>query len=97
MTLNVPVKDELDWKLELAEYTADKMEYKKDMKDWVENSARIYHLVLLHCPPGLIAELQNHLRWMDGKALHDFIALLLMIRDLTHGTKKTRQGTMVLV
>ena len=88
--LNVPVEDELDWKLELAEYTADKMEYRKDMKDWAENSARIYHLVLLHCPPGLIAELQNHSRWIDGKALQDCIALLLMIRDLTHRMKETR-------
>ena len=57
VTLNVPVEDELDWNLELAEYTANKMEYRKDKKDWAENSARIYHLVLLHCPPDLIAEL----------------------------------------
>ena len=41
----------------MVEYTAGKMTYKKDMKDWAENSARIYHLVLLHCPPCLIAEL----------------------------------------
>ena len=43
--------------MELAKYTADNMEYRKDMKNWTENSARIYHLVLLHCPPGLIAEI----------------------------------------
>ena len=36
VTLNVLVDDELDWKLELAEFTADKMEYKKDMMDWAE-------------------------------------------------------------
>ena len=97
VTLNVPVQDELDWNLELAEYTSDKVEYRKDMKDWAENSARIYHLVLLHCPPGMIAEIQNHSRWIDGKALQDFITLLLMIRYLTHGIKETRQGTMALV
>ena len=34
VTLKVPVEDELDCKLELAEYTADKMEYRKDKKDW---------------------------------------------------------------
>ena len=34
VTLNVPVEDELEWKLELAEYTAEKMEYRKYMKDW---------------------------------------------------------------
>ena len=83
--------------MELAECTANKMEYKKDMKDWTENSSRIYLLVLLHCPPGLIAELQNHSRWIDGKALQDYIALLLMIRGLAHGMKETRQGTMALV
>ena len=72
--LNVPVEDELDWKLELAEYTANNMEYRKDKKDWAENSAWIYHLVLLHYPPGLVAELQNHSRWIDGKALKDCTA-----------------------
>ena len=84
VTLNVPVEDELDWKLDLAEYTADKMEYKKDMKDRAENSALMYHLVLLQCPSGLIVELQNHSKWIDGKSLQDCIALLLMIQDLTH-------------
>ena len=54
-------------------------------------------MVLLHCPPGLIADIQNHSRWIDGKALQDCIALLLIIRDLTHGMKETRQGTMALV
>ena len=34
VNLNVPVEDELDWKLELAEYTADNIEYRKDKKDW---------------------------------------------------------------
>ena len=97
VTLNVPVEDELGWKLELEEYTANKTEYKKDMKEWAENSARVYHLVLLHFPPGLIAELQNHSKWIDRKALQDCIALQLMIQDLTHGMKETRQGTMALV
>ena len=71
VALNVSVEDEIDWMLELAEYTTNKMEYRKDKKYWAENSARMYHLVLLHCPPGLIAELQNHSRWIDGKALQD--------------------------
>ena len=97
VTLNVPAEDKLDWKLYLAEYTADKMEYKKDVKDWAENSARIYHLVLLHCHPGLIAELQTFSKWIDVKALQDCIALLLMIRYLTHGMKDTREGTVALV
>ena len=39
VTLNVPIDSKLDWKLELAEYTAKKMEHKKDMQDLAENSA----------------------------------------------------------
>ena len=96
-TENILVDDEFDWKLELAEYATDKAEWKKQTRNWVENSARVYHLVLLHCPPGLIAELQNHSKWIAGKAAQDCIALLLMIRDLTHGMKETKQGTMALV
>ena len=76
---------------------AKKAEWKKQTRNWVENSARVYHLVLLHCPPGLIAELQNHSKWIAGKAAQDCIALLLMIRDLTHGMKESKQGTMALV
>ena len=41
VTPNVPVEYKIYWKLELEEYTANKMEYKKDIKDWAENSARI--------------------------------------------------------
>ena len=85
------------YKLELAEFASKNIEWKKQTRDWTENSARVYHLFLLHCPPGLIAELQNHSKWITGKAAQDCIALLLMIRDLTHGTKETKQGRMALV
>ena len=45
----------------------------------------------------MIAELQNHSKWIDRKALQDCIALLPTIRDITHGMKETRQGKMTLV
>ena len=40
VTLNFPVEDELNWKLDLAEYTAYKMEYKNDVKDWLKIAPR---------------------------------------------------------
>ena len=83
--------------MELAEFASEKIEWKKQTRDWTENSARVYHLVLLHCPRGLIAELQNNSKWIARKSAHDCIALLLMIRDLTHGMKESKQGTMALV
>ena len=39
----------------------------------------------------------NHSKLVTGQQAQDWIALLLMIRDLTHGMKETRQGTMALV
>ena len=59
-TENILVDDEFDWKLETAAFATDKAESKMQTRDWVENSTQVYHLVLLHCPPGLMAELQNH-------------------------------------
>ena len=96
-TENIPVDDEFDWRLELTEYTANKLEYKKELNNWTKNSTRVSHLVLLHCSSGLITELQNYSKWIAGKTAQDCIALLLMIQDLTHGMKETKQGMMALV
>ena len=67
------------------------------MEARVENSARVYNLVLGHCPPELRAEMQNHSSWTSSATAQDCIVLLVMIRDLTHNTKETKQGTMALV
>ena len=45
-TENIPVDDEFDWKLELVEFASEMIEWKKQTRDWTENSARVYHLVL---------------------------------------------------
>ena len=39
----------------------------------------------------------NHSKWVKAQQDQDYILLLLMIRDLTHGMKETKQGTMALV
>ena len=39
----------------------------------------------------------NHSKWVKARQDQDCISLLLMIRDLTHGMKETKQGTMALV
>ena len=56
-TKNFLVDNEFDWKMELAEHASNKLDWKKKTRDWTENSKRAYHLILLHCPPGLIVEL----------------------------------------
>ena len=41
--------------------------------------------------------MQNHLTWAANTITQDCIVLLVMIRDLTHNMKETKQGTMALV
>ena len=67
------------------------------MRDWTESSARAYHLILLHYRPGLIAELQNHSKWIAGKAAQDYIALLLVIRDLGQACRLRWNAIMVTI
>ena len=56
------VVNDIEWKLELEEYMVLKKKHTRDAETWTENSDRIYNLVLLHCPPEVEAELQNHSR-----------------------------------
>ena len=64
-----------------------KAKWTRDAEAWTENSARIYNLVLQHCPPEQEAELQNHSKW--NQSAQNFIDLLLVIHDVTHNTKET--------
>ena len=80
-----------------TEYGKDKEQWKRRQREWKENNARTYHLVLLHCSRFLKAEFMNHSKWVKGQQDQDCILFLLMIRDLTHGMKETKQGTMALV
>ena len=89
---HLPVDDDFEWRLELGEYASAKLEWPKKTRDWTENSARNYHLVLLHCSPGLVAHLKNHMQWLASQSAQDCIALLLMIRDLTRGMKEKRDA-----
>ena len=43
------------------------------------------------------AELKNDTNWLVVRSDQDSIALLLMIRDMTHNMKESRQGTMAIV
>ena len=51
VTKNVAVDDDIDWKMTLSEWIVKEQKYQKDVEAWTENSARVYNLVLGHCPP----------------------------------------------
>ena len=58
-----------------------------------ENNARVYNLVLQHCPKDLEAELRNHTKWDEMDLTQDAIALFGIIRDVKLNLKESRQGT----
>ena len=93
---NVAVDNDIDWKMTLSEWIVKEQKYQKDVEAWTENSARVYNLILGHCPPELRVEMQNHSMWAANAVAQDFIGILLIIRDLTHNMKETMQGTMAL-
>ena len=78
-------------------YIIDKKKFVTDTEACKENSARIYNLVLQHCPKDLEAELCIHMKWSAADLGQDVITLLLMIWDVTMNLKETNQGTMAIV
>ena len=97
VTENVKVIGNIEWKMELDKFVLLKKKHTRDTEAWTENSARVYNLVLQHCPLDLEAELQNYSSWAAGQSAQNFIALFVMIRDVTHNMKEAKQRTIVLV
>ena len=77
-TKNVAVDDDINWKMELSEWIIKEQKYQKDSEAWTENSARVYNLVLGHCPPELRAEMQNHSMWAANAVSQDYIVSFIL-------------------
>ena len=57
--LNTKLVYNAEWKLDLDMFMVVQKKYEKDPDAWIENRARMYNLVLQHCPPDVEAELKN--------------------------------------
>ena len=79
-----PVRE--DWKhdLNVEDYTNKRRAFQEQAAAWKENKAKCYYLVLSHCPKELEQELQNLTKWTETEDNPDVVALLMMIRDITH-------------
>ena len=53
--------------------------------------------MLQHCDHGLKEELKMLDRWRKTAEDQDLVGILTMIRDLTHGLKQKKFGTMAIV
>ena len=56
-------KDPDIYKLEMQIYLADYTQHKKKERNWVTDRAKIFHLVLQHCPPNLRELLKTMSGW----------------------------------
>ena len=65
-TPNETVIDDYEFKKLWYEYGKDMEQWKRSVREWQDNNARAYHLVLLHCGPCLTAELMNPSSWLAG-------------------------------
>ena len=71
LTKNVEAVDDIDWNMTLSEHAVKIKKWRKDTEAWTEKSARVYNLVLGHCPPELCAEMQNHSMWAANAVSQD--------------------------
>ena len=54
-------------------------------------------MVLQHCPPDVEADLKNLSTWNVGKDEQNVVTFLLMIRDIAHNMRESKQVVMSIV
>ena len=73
------------------------IKYKKSMREeeeWETCSAKIYNLLLIHCPPYLEEVLKTMTNWDLVSASDNSMGLLVMIRDVSHDKTGEKQTVM---
>ena len=83
--------------LNVEEYKIKLRAFREQEAAWNENKAKCYYLVLSHCPKELETELRNNSKWEETESNQDMVALLLMIRDVTHNKKERKESVMTIV
>ena len=93
----VPVKEDWDHDIDVDDYKSKRKSFRERKEAWEENRAKCYYLVLSHCPKELETELRNSSKWAAAEEEQDVIALLLMVRDITHNKKERKESVMTIV
>ena len=79
------------------EYKVKRKVYSDQVLTWKENKAKCYYLVLSHCPRALKHQLKNSSKWEETEGNQDVVALLKMIKDITHNKKERKESVMTTV
>ena len=95
--INCPVDDEITYQCIIDLFMRQSKQTLRLEEAYEENSAKVYNLLIQHCPPGMLAELAIQPAWSAASRAQDMISLLEMIRDVTHNMKQSTQGVMGMV
>ena len=87
----------LRYLMHLSTYTRNHNEWSKNVKNWKNNSSRMFAIVLQHCPKYLTQRLKSTPRYSMTNTTKDIIDLTRRIRDASHAHDNTTQGTMSIV
>ena len=68
---NPSVLDDAEYKLDLDLFVVASKTHLLETQAWKENNARVYNLMLQHCPKELEAELRIHDSSSDRKTSHE--------------------------
>ena len=89
-----PLISDDEYKMDVELWIYDMKECKQSMSAWTENNSRMFNLLLQHTDPELEEVLRTLSKWEQAKIDQDSIALIHMIRDVSHKHDETKQGTM---
>jgi len=87
-------KDAAILKFEFEMYMLKMKDWMEDTKNWETCKARVYALILVHCPPDLEEILKTMSPWPTVRDGRDAIGLLNMVRDVAHDQTEAKQTVM---
>ena len=87
-----PFKEEWEHDLNIEDFKIKRRAFQEQVAAWKDNKAKCCYLVLSHCPKELVPELRNSTKWAGTEDNRDVVALLKMIRDITHNKKERKES-----
>ena len=93
-TTTTQTKDSAMLQMEMAMHMIVYKVWMEESRSWKTNRARLYTLILVHCPPDLEEVLKTMSAWKQVSEEQDAIGLLKMVRNVAHDQTEAKQTVM---
>lgn len=87
----------MDYQMKVMEYTKHIKVRNAYVHEWEDNGPRLFNLILHHCPPTLVLKMEGQQQYENCKDYQDPVALLVILRDVTHKHDATNNSAMAIV